>query len=248
MAGFWYLAAAAIGLVWGSFINTVADRLPQRTSLLWPRSACPGCGRRLAWWELVPVASFLALRGRCRSCQRPIGWRTPAVEAGLGLIGVIITAQSGFTPTGGLTLGLAGGLVALAVIDLEHRLLPQALTLPLLGGGVAWSALAGPGLQTALWGLVVCGGLIWAVGLVYRRLTGREGLGGGDPKLAAGLGAWLGPEAGLMTVVLGAGTGAVLGLIFIALGRASLKTALPFGPFLAFWGLVWLLIRPLAGP
>jgi len=232
------------GLIAGSFFNTVADRLPRGQSLVGPRSSCPGCGRRLSWWELVPVVSFVVLRGSCRTCGRSIGWRIPTVELICGGVGLASVLRLGPTWQAALSLVVGGLLVSLAAIDLETRLLPDRLTWPLMGSGLIHSWVWGTGLKWSLAGFLICGGLLWVVGFGYQRLTGRVGLGGGDPKLAAGLGAWLGPEIGLAAVVWGAGAGAAAGLGLVALGRAGLKTALPFGPFLALSGVAWLLIRP----
>ena len=239
-----YLFAAVVGLALGSFLNTLADRLPQGDSIVRPASHCPGCGRRLRWWELLPVLSYLLLWGRCRTCQNAIGWRSPAVEALTGLVALAAAWRVGFSLAGALTLAVGGVLICLSATDLEHRLLPDRLTLPLLAGGLAWALLAGPGARYALWGVLFCGGLLLVVGFGYRILTRRSGMGGGDPKLAAGLGAWLGPQAGLEAVVWGAIVGAIVGLVLIALKRADRKTPLHFGPFLALSGLAWLLIRP----
>jgi leader peptidase (prepilin peptidase)/N-methyltransferase len=198
----------------------------------------------LAWWELLPLASFVILRGLCRSCGRPIGCRTFLMEAaGLGL-GLILALRLGPAWSTGLAVVVGCAWLALAVIDLETGLLPDAITLPLLAAGLLWSAALGPGWKIAGLGALFCGGLLYLVGLAYRLLTGRVGLGGGDPKLAAGLGAWLGPETGLVALVWGAGLGAVFGLGLMATGKAGLKTALPFGPFLALAGLAWLVLRP----
>ena len=237
------LAGLAAGLILGSFVNTVADRLPLGRSLVKPRSHCPGCRRTLAWWELVPVLSFIVLRGRCRSCGRPVGYRTPLVELAVGMLGALIGLRLGPTASGLVLLLLVCGLVALGLIDLEHGLLPDSITWPLLAGGVAWSWAVGPGWKWSLLGLVACGGGVWLVGLGYRLLRGRPGLGGGDPKLAAALGAWLGPQTGLLALALGAGAGALYGLVLIALGRAGFKTALPLGPFLAWGGILWAMLR-----
>ncbi len=233
-----------LGLIVGSFVNTVADRLPAGRSLIRPGSSCPGCGRRLGFWELIPVLSFLILRGRCHTCRRPIGWRSLVVEAGLGAVGALIAGRLGLSLSGAVALAVASTLVALSVIDWETGLLPDKLTLPLLAGGVAWSGLRGPGLKTALMGILICGGLVWAVRWSYRRLFGREGIGGGDPKLAGALGAWLGPMIGLEALVFGAGAGAMVGIGLVVSGRATWKTALPFGPFLSLSGLGWFLWRP----
>ncbi len=236
-------AGLAAGLILGSFVNTVADRLPSGGSLIRPRSHCPGCERTLAPWELIPVLSFILLRGRCRTCGRPVGWRTPSVELAAGLLGALVTLKLGLTiSAAGLGI-LVLGLLALGIIDLEKGLLPDTLTWPLMAGGLAWSWAGGPGLGWSALGLVVCGGMVWSVGLAYRLLRGYPGLGGGDPKMAALLGAWLGAEVGLLALVSGAGAGALYGLTLVALGRAGLKTSLPLGPFLAFSGVVWSLLR-----
>ena len=245
----WWLLLTGFGagLIIGSFVNTVADRLPQGESLVRPRSHCPGCNRTLSWWELIPVASYLWLGGSCRTCGRPLGPRTPAVELAVGLLGGLAALKLGPTPAGAVLLLLVSALTALGVIDLERGLLPDKLTWPLLAGGLAWSWAQGPGLSWSALGAVVCGGLVWLIGAAYLLIRKRPGLGGGDPKLAAALGAWLGPSTGLLCLALGAGLGALYGLGLIALGRAGLKTALPLGPFLAFSGILWVLLRwPLA--
>ncbi len=237
------LVGFAAGLILGSFANTVADRLPAGASLVRPRSHCPGCQRVLAWWELIPLLSFVLLRGRCRSCGRPVGFRTPLVELTIGVLGGLIALRLDLTPAGLVLLLLVAGLVVLGVIDLEQGLLPDSLTWPLLAGGLAWSWAVGPGWGWSALGLAICGGGVWLVGLGYRLVRGRPGLGGGDPKLAAALGAWLGPQTGLLALAFGAGGGALYGLGLIALGRAGFKTALPLGPFLAFGGVLWALLR-----
>ena len=237
------LVGFAAGLILGSFANTVADRLPAGASLVRPRSHCPGCRRVLAWWELIPLLSFVLLRGRCRSCGRPVGFRTPLVELTIGVLGGLIALRLDLTPAGLVLLLLVAGLAVLGVIDLEQGLLPDSLTWPLLAGGLAWSWAVGPGWRWSVLGLAICGGGVWLVGLGYRLVRGRPGLGGGDPKLAAALGAWLGPQTGLLALAFGAGGGALYGLGLIALGRAGFKTALPLGPFLAFGGVLWALLR-----
>ena len=152
------------GLILGSFVNTVIDRLPEGLSLVRPRSHCPGCKRPLAWWELVPVLSFIFLKGRCRSCGRPVGFRIPLVELAVGLLGALIGAGLGLTWAGAVLLSAVSGLVALGIIDLERGLLPDAITWPLLAGGLAWSWAGGPGLKWSALGALLCGGSVWLVG------------------------------------------------------------------------------------
>lgn len=243
-AGVWLaVTGIASGLILGSFVNTLADRLPRGQSLVRPRSHCPACQRTLSWWELIPVLGYLLLRGRCRSCGQSLSPRLPLVELGLGIGGGLIALKLGPTPAGGVLLLLVSVLTALGLIDLERGMLPDKLTWPLLAGGLAWSWSQGPGLSWSALGVVVCGGLVWLTGAGYLLLRKRPGLGGGDPKLAAALGAWLGPSIGLICLALGAGMGALYGLTMIALGRAGLRSALPLGPFLAFSGILWALLR-----
>lgn len=239
------------GAVWASFANTVADRLPEGQSILRPGSACPECRRRLAWWELIPILSWSALRGRCRTCDRRIGPRTLLVEILGGLMGVWTVLRWGFGPAAVMTFLAGWCLLTLGVLDLERRLLPDRLTLFFWALGLVWkgwlepvwsgTGTIWPSLLQASLGALVLGGLLALVGFVYRRLTGRIGLGGGDPKLAAGLGAWLGPQSGLEALVLGAGLGAAVGLVLVLTGRAGFKTALPLGSFLCGSGLVVLM-------
>ncbi len=242
--GLTYAFAGLIGLCLGSFVNTLADRLPAGLSIVGPRSACRDCGRSLAAWEMIPLAGYLALRGRCRTCGAPIGWRTPVVEFTAGVLGLALAIRLGFSPAWAVGLVASMGLLALIVIDWEHGLLPDALTLPLLAAGPLWRWLAKGDPVPSLLGAAVCGGLLLVVRLGYRFLARREGMGGGDPKLAAALGGWLGAAVGLEAVVVGAGVGVIVGLIMILAGRAGWRTALPFGTFLGLSGLGYFVAKP----
>lgn len=242
----WFVFAvvAAYGLVFGSFLNVVIYRVPRELSILRPRSHCPGCGALVRWFDNVPVLSFLVLRGRCRQCGVAISPRYPLVE--LAAAGLLVAVVARFALT---RQALAAGVLALlllplGLIDLEHKLLPDVLTLPGLAAGLAlttWGGLVP--LRDAAIGAALGAAVPWAVMLVYKALRGVEGMGLGDVKLLAMIGAFLGWRGVLLTLLLGAGSGAVLGVALIASGCGRRDTELPFGTFLAagalvalFWG------------
>ena len=237
----WYLIAVALFV--GSFIGVVIDRLPEETSVFTGRSHCPHCEATLAARDLVPLASWLAARGRCRHCGARLGWFYPAVElAALGIAAVSVAVDRGVYAWVDAALGW--WLLALAWIDWRHLILPDVLTLPLIVAGLAVAgALTPEDLPDPLLG-AVCGYLgLWLVAWVYRRVRGRDGLGLGDAKLLAASGAWVG-ASGLPSVLAGAALGALAaaGIMMLAGRRLDRDSALPFGPFLAAatW-LVWLL-------
>lgn len=240
-----------LGLIVGSFLNVVAHRLPRRLSIVRPASACPRCGHPLAPWENIPVASYLVLRGRCRGCGAPIGFRYPLTEAATGLVSGLTAAAVGPSLFLIPALAFTWFLVVLTRIDLDLQLLPDRLTLPLAGLGLALSAaglwlpaLAGgtspglPGPIGSLLGLAVGYGLLFGAGWAYAAATGREGLGGGDLKLLGALGAWTGPVAVLLALFLAALMGSLIGGFVMLLRGGDRHLAIPFGPFLAVGGWV----------
>jgi leader peptidase (prepilin peptidase)/N-methyltransferase len=270
----WFVLAvtAAYGLVIGSFLNVVIYRLPRGQSLLRPRSSCPACGVAIAWYDNVPVLSYLALAGRCRHCRTAISPRYPLVElasAGL-LVGVLW--QFGFSfSVQSVSIGIfVLLLLALAIIDLEHFLLLDWLTLPGLALGVLAAPLiatfAGSADQTVLgklgglifpgWGdapSAFLGALLGAalgalipylIGQVWERLFHKEGMGFGDVKFLAMIGAFLGWKGVLLTIGLGSVLGAGVGVAMIATGRGRRDTELPFGTFLAAGALLTLFVGP----
>ena len=217
--------AAAFGALVGSFLNVCIYRLPLNKSVVWPASACPHCGR--------PVLSWLALRARCRTCAAPIGVRYPIIEALTATMfgfawwyygpGVLLASR--------LVLGCV--LIVLFAIDLEHQLLPNAITLPGIIVGVVFSFFAEPGWMASLIGVLVGGGVLYGVAEAYYRVRHEEGLGMGDVKMLAMVGAFLGWKLTLLTLMLASLSGTVIGLSLIVSGRGGMKYALPFGTFLA---------------
>jgi leader peptidase (prepilin peptidase)/N-methyltransferase len=243
------LLAGLVGLALGSFLNVVITRLPQGESVWGGRSRCPQCRSPLPWYDNIPLCSYVWLRGRCRSCGAGIPWRYLLVELAAGLMALALwhTFPDKLLLLAYAPFGLA--LIALSAIDLEHRLLPDAITIPgtILG---LLLALALPQLSflEAAAGALVGAGLFYAVGRLYEKWTGSRGLGGGDVKMLAMIGAFLGVGALPLVILVSAGLGTLTGLLRV-LGqgpgsRGQWRTlSLPYGPFLAagawcylFWG------------
>ena len=243
------LLVGLVGLALGSFLNVVITRLPQGESGWGGRSRCPHCRSPLSWHDTIPLCSYLWLKGRCRACGDTISWRYPLVE----LAGGVMTLALWLTFPDRLLLLAYGpfclALIALTVIDLEHRLLPDAITIPGIMLGLLLSLLL-PHLsfQEAAAGALVGAGLFYGIGWLYEKLTGRRGLGGGDVKLLAMIGAFLGVWALPLVILVSAGLGTLTGLVrVVSQGpghRGQWRTvSLPYGPFLAagawcylFWG------------
>lgn len=237
---------SVLGLCVGSFLNVVIHRLPRmmespdpRFNLASPGSHCPHCKTPLPFWQNLPVLSFVLLRGRCAHCRHPIGWRYPLVELSTLLIWLGAAWAPPFHASGWpatLALALGGSLLlALALVDWDTTLLPDRLTLPLLWLGLLSSEMGwiGQSLSQAFWGCAAGYGSFWLVATVFERLTGQEGLGAGDVKLLAALGAWLGPLLLIPLVLLAALAGLVAGLAMRARGALREGRYVPFGPFLA---------------
>jgi leader peptidase (prepilin peptidase) / N-methyltransferase len=236
------LLAGVLGLCVGSFLNVCIHRLPRRESLLWPASRCPRCGTSLRWVHNVPLVSWIALRGRCASCRAPISAQYPVVELVTALLWVLIVW---WTPAGPLLasrLVLATILIVLFAIDLEHQILPNVITLPGILVGLAFSLVAPPGLPSSLLGMLLGGGVLYAIAAGYYLVRKEEGMGMGDVKMLAMIGAFLGWRAVLVTLVLASFAGAAVGLALMATHRGTLRYALPFGTFLSFGALVAMLV------
>jgi len=233
------IAALLFGLAVGSFANVVVYRLPLGRSLSHPRSQCPRCGAPVRPWQNVPVVSWLFLLGRCASCREPISWRYPAVELANGLLWMGLAAS----PSGLRTpfeMLLVTALLVLGLIDLDHQLLPDAITLPWTALGLALSLLPGwPVTPLGAFAAAAGGwGAMALVATLYQKTRGVEGLGQGDWKMAAMLGAWLGWQPLLLTVFLATLAGTLVGVGLMAAGRPARETRLPLGSFLALAAIV----------
>ncbi|BCR23357.1 type 4 prepilin-like proteins leader peptide-processing enzyme [Aquipseudomonas alcaligenes] len=254
-----------LGLLVGSFLNVVIYRLPvmmQRDwrqqareilelpeepkqgtfNLILPNSCCPNCGHQIRPWENIPVVSYLFLRGKCSNCKTPISKRYPLIELACGLLSGYVAFHYGFGWQAAGVLVLTWGLLAMSMIDCDHQLLPDALVLPLL-----WLGLIGnqfgllSSLEDALWGAIAGYLSLWSVYWLFKLLTGKEGMGYGDFKLLAMLGAWGGWQVLPLTILLSSLVGAVLGVIMLRLRNQETSTPIPFGPYLAIAGWIALL-------
>ena len=222
--------AAFLGAAIGSFLNVCIARLPAGESVVKPRSRCPACGESIGWFDNIPILSFLLLRARCRHCREPISWQYPAVEASTLTIWVGMAVAYGPTPRGLVGAIFFSILLAIALTDAKHYLIPDPLSIGGLAAGLAASFMPGPPTPlTALFGAALGFVILFGVGWLGERAFKKPAMGGGDMKMMAMVGAFLGPLGAVMTIFLGALTGS---LIF---GPISLKTGklVPFGVFLA---------------
>jgi leader peptidase (prepilin peptidase) / N-methyltransferase len=226
-----------LGLAVGSFLNVVIHRLPRGGSVSHPPSRCPNCQYSLRWYDNIPILSWAFLHGKCRKCRMPISVRYPIVELLTMAVFLLHLWLFGWTALMAVRLAFACALIALFAIDLEHHLLPNAITLPGIVVGLVTSVFVPPGLKDAILGTLLGGGVLWAIGEAYYRYAGQEGMGGGDVKMLAMIGAFLGWKLVLVTLVLSSITGSLIGLLVIALRRGGMKYALPYGTFLALGAL-----------
>jgi leader peptidase (prepilin peptidase) / N-methyltransferase len=228
---------AWLGLSIGSFLNVCIHRIPRHASVATPPSSCPNCGYTLRWYDNIPVASYVWLGGRCRNCLTSISVRYPIVEIVTMLVFVLHWYVFGWTPLLPVRLLLSCGLIVLFAIDLDYQLLPDVITLPGIALGLIASAFLPPGLVDAAIGAALGAGVLWLIATAYFRYAGHEGMGRGDFKMLAMIGAFLGWPQVLLTLALASVTGAIVGLALILMGRGR-KYALPFGVFLALGALV----------
>jgi len=233
MTAIFLFGAAALGAIIGSFLNVCVHRLPRQQSVAWPPSACPNCGHMLAWYENIPVLSYLVLGARCRKCRAPISARYPIIEALTALM--FLVGMWYYGPSLLLAQRLLFGcvLIVLFAIDLEHHLLPNVVTLPAIAIGFIFSFFTEPGWVASLIGIGLGGGLLFAVAEAYYRIRKEEGLGMGDVKMLAMIGAFLGWKLTIVTLMMASFTGTLVGIGVLASGRGGMKFALPFGTFLA---------------
>lgn len=268
MGSFFYTASGILGLLIGSFLNVVILRLPRMLETAWrreccefldlnpaegavaqpynllrPGSSCPHCGHRLRPWENIPVISYLLLRGRCAACHNRISPRYPLVETLCAALTLIIALRFGFGPQAFCAWLFTWALIALTFIDIDRQLLPDNVTLPLLWLGLLCN---GAGLFTdlhsSLIGAAAGYGIFWLVARVYRLVTGKDGMGQGDMKLLAVLGAWCGWQSLASIIFLSSLAGALVGCYLVVLHGRQRSLPICFGPFLALAGwlsLVW---------
>ena len=233
------------GLVIGSFLNVCIHRLPSSQSIVHPRSRCPQCGHLIRVYDNIPVLSYLILRGRCRDCGARISLRYPVVELLSGAFAAMALARFGLGWQALLMYALIAAFLVITFIDLDHRIIPDVITLPGIPIGLAASF--GPGMISpleSLVGILAGGGSLFLVAWGYQLVTQREGMGGGDIKLLAMIGAFIGWKGVLLTIFIASLTGTLAGMALIFRRRGDMKLAVPFGPFLAVGAIAYLFMGP----
>src|SRR5262245_2872222 len=261
--------ALLVGLAIGSFLNVCIHRIPAGQSIVWPGSRCPACAAPIAWYDNIPLVSWLRLGGRCRAFHEPMPARYPVIEAVTGGLAVLSLWRFGTTPWAIVAFAFSCAMLVVSLIDVDEGIIPDVISLPgiLIGLAVSMLVPGGVGVWDALAGACLGGGLLWAVAAAYQRAAGIEGLGLGDVKLLAMIGAFLGWQSIPAVLLIASLTGSVGGIAIMLgrrgrsragrvlrlLGPAALfrhlrRTPLPFGPFLALGAVTALYIPELALP
>lgn len=241
MLGFALFFGAAVG----SFLNVVILRLPrQDVSIAFPPSHCPLCQHPLSWWENIPLLSYLMLRGRCRNCQASISWMYPLVEAAMAVFSALLFLHYGPSVEYGRLFVFFAALLVIIFIDIHHQIIPDRISLPGIVLGFATSFFS----EHITWqqsglGLLLGGGVLYLVAWTYFALAKRDGMGGGDIKLLAMIGAFLGWQSLLYVVFSSSLSGSIVGIIAMVRQGKGGKTRIPFGPFLAFGAMTWVLFQ-----
>ena len=240
------LFAFLFGAVVGSFLNVVILRLPDKNqSIVFPASHCPKCSTPLHWYENIPVLSYLALRGRCRTCKEKISLQYPLVELCMGLLAAALFHTFGPDIAFIFYFLFAAALLVIIFIDIRHQIIPDVISLPGVLIGFAGSFI-NPlvNWQQSALGILIGGGVLYGIAMGYYLLTKRDGMGGGDIKLLAMIGAFLGWQSLLFVIFASSLLGSIVGLVAMVKQRKGGRTRIPFGPFLSIAALCWLFFQP----
>ena len=242
----WSLFSFLFGIVLGSFLNVCIYRIPRERSIVNPPSTCPQCGEKIRFYDNIPLFSYIILLGKCRFCGNAISFQYPIVELVTGLLSTALFIRYGLNPQYFLFLSFAASLIIITFIDLHHKIIPDIISLPGILVGLAVSFLGVgqvSGLQSLL-GALCGGGFLYLVGAIFERLTGKEGMGFGDVKLLAMIGAWLGWKSLPFIVLISSLTGTVLGGGSLLLSGRGMRERIPFGPFLVIGALTVFFFGP----
>ena len=236
-----FLFSFLFGLAVGSFLNVCIYRIPLKKSIIYPPSSCPQCGARIRFYDNIPLLSYILLLGRCRHCLNPISVQYPMVEAITGLLSAALLIKFQLSAQYLLFFLFCASLVTIAFIDLHHKLIPDVLSIPVLIIGFAASLLR---VGQILWldsliGILGGGGFLYLVAIIFEKLTGREGMGGGDVKMMAMIGAWAGWRALPLILLISSLGGILIGGSSLLFGKKGMRTKIPFGPFLALGAIIW---------
>ena len=240
-----WLGVFILGIVIGSFLTVCIHRVPKGQSIVAPRSACPTCGTQIGWYDNVPLLSFLWLRGHCRVCQQAIAPRYPIIELVNGLGFLLIVWKFGSTWTAAIYAGLFSVFWVVTWIDWDHKIIPDVITLPGIVIGVLCATFLLPtGWFDSVLGVLIGGGILLALAWISPYLFGKEGMGGGDIKFLAMVGAFLGWQQALVTLMIASVFGAVIGIGLLMLKVMRKGQYIPFGPYLAFGAVIAMLWGP----
>jgi len=240
----WYVVSIILGTLVGSFLNVCILRLPKEESIVWPGSHCPQCKNPIKFYDNIPLISYLLLKGRCRDCHRPISFQYPLIEGITGLASLILFMKFGPSLSYLLYFIFVAALIVITVIDLYHQIIPDVISLPGIGVGLLASLIIPQiTLFNSLIGILLGGGSLFLVATVYHWLFKREGMGGGDVKLLAMIGGFLGWKAVILTILLGSLIGSMIGIMVMVLKEKDFKYAIPFGPFLSVGAVISLLYQ-----
>jgi len=236
LESFAFIFGAAIG----SFLNVCIYRIPSKQSIIKPRSKCPHCDHPLRVYDNIPIVSFLWLKGKCRNCSGPISWRYPFVEVLTALLALLLFIKFGLTLIFLVNFLFVAVLIVITFIDLDHQIIPDVITLP----GIPLFFLTAIGICRVQWleallGLLLGGGFLFIIAVVYELITKREGMGGGDIKLLAMIGAFFGWKSLIFILLFSSLFGAIIGIITMLIKKQDMKYAVPFGPFLSAAAVVY---------
>ena len=239
------LFSFVFGLVIGSFLNVCIYRLPLGKSILFPPSSCPQCGSRIRFYDNIPLVSYVFLRGKCRFCRHPISIRYPVIEVLSGLVSVALFLRYGPSFSYLFLFAFSASLITITFIDLQYQIIPNVLTIPGIVLGLFFSFFSWSDLSwsDSLLGILGGGGVFYLVATLFKLLRGKEGLGAGDIKLLAMLGAWLGWQALPFVILISSVTGVIIGGGTLLLSRKKLETRIPYGPFLVLAAFVCLFFK-----
>ena len=230
-----------LGLILGSFLNVCIHRIPLRQSIVNPPSHCPGCGQKIRFYDNIPLISYIVLLGKCRQCRQPIPLRYPLVELIMGLLSLSLYFKYHMHYLYFLFLIFTGALLVISFIDLQHQIIPDIISIP----GILLGFLISVFFDHITWydsliGILGGGGALFLVAVIFEKVTGKEGMGGGDVKLLAMIGAWMGWKSLPFVVLASSFSGLILGGGSLLLARRGLRSTIPFGPFLALGALAYL--------
>jgi leader peptidase (prepilin peptidase)/N-methyltransferase len=235
----WHIVSIIFGALVGSFLNVCIFRLPKEESIILPGSHCPYCKNPIKFYDNIPLVSYILLKGKCRHCKKPISFQYPSIEGITALSSLFLIIKFGPSLSYLFYFAFVAALIVITVIDLNHQIIPDVISLPGIGVGLLTSLII-PQITffNSLIGALLGGGSLFIVGTLYQWLFKREGMGGGDVKLLAMIGAFLGWKAVILTILLSSMIGSIIGILIMVIKGKDFKYAIPFGPFLSLGAVI----------